>query len=138
QGITKYIDKRQEEISAHNERLGLDRSLRVNGRNLTNSGLFRKYIEWYLRSHPGINQNMTLMVRQLTPSNKGLPFEIYTFTNTVKWAEYEDIMSDIFDHLIAAVRYFDLQLFEDVVGSDMTALKLENPIWKESIPGKEK
>src|SRR5690606_36517407 len=71
QGISNYIDKRQQEITAHNERLGLDRSLRVNGRNLTNAGLFRQYIEWYLRSHPGINQNMSLMVRQLAPSNKG-------------------------------------------------------------------
>src|SRR5690606_37084897 len=121
-----------------NNKLGLDRSLRVNGRNLTNAGLFRKYIEWYLNMHPGVNKNMTIMVRQLAPSNKGLPFEVYTFTDTVKWAEYEPILSDIFDHLIASVKYFDLQIFEDVVGSDVGALKLENPIWQEIIPSKEK
>lgn len=137
QAISSYIDERQKEITEHNNKLGLDRSLRVNGRNLTNAGLFRKYIEWYLNTHPGVNKNMTIMVRQLAPSNKGLPFEVYTFTDTVKWAEYEPILSDIFDHLIASVKYFDLQIFEDVVGSDLGALKLENPIWQE-IPSKEK
>jgi miniconductance mechanosensitive channel len=130
QGIAGYIDKRQKEIDEYNKRLGLDRSLRVNGRNLTNAGLFRQYIEWYLLAHPGINKDMSLMVRQLAPSNKGLPFELYTFTNTVKWADYENIMSDIFDHLISSVKFFDLQIFEDVAGSDADALKLENPIWK--------
>jgi len=138
QGISNYIDRQQKEITEHNTRLGLDRSIRVNGRNLTNAGLFRKYIEWYLLSHPGINKDMSLMVRQLAPNNKGLPFEIYTFTNTVVWREYENIMSDIFDHLIASVKYFDLQIFEDVAGSDADALKLQNPIWQNIQPGKEK
>jgi len=137
-GISAYIDKKQQEITEHNTKLGFDRDLRVNGRNLTNAGLFRKYIEWYLLSHPGINKDMSLMVRQLEPGNKGLPFEIYAFTNTVVWREYENIMSDIFDHLIAAVKYFDLQIFEDVAGSDADALKLQNPIWKDITPGKEK
>src|SRR5690606_27338214 len=130
QGIAAFIEKRQEEINDYNERLGLDRSLRVNGRNLTNAGLFRQYIEWYLLAHPGINKDMTLMVRQLAPDNKGLPFELYTFTNTVNWVDYENIMSDIFDHLISSVKFFDLQIFEDVAGSDADALKLENPIWR--------
>jgi len=129
QGIAGHIEKRQKEIDDYNTRLGLDRSLRVNGRNLTNAGLFRQYIEWYLLAHPGINKDMSLMVRQLEPSNKGLPFELYTFTNTVNWVEYEGIMSDIFDHLISSVRFFDLQIFEDVAGSDADALKLQNPIW---------
>lgn len=137
-GISGYIDKKQLEIAEHNDKLGFDRDLRVNGRNLTNAGLFRKYIEWYLLTHPGINKDMSLMVRQLEPSNKGLPFEIYAFTNTVIWKEYENIMSDIFDHLIAAVMYFDLQIFEDVAGSDAEALKLQNPIWRDIIPSKEK
>lgn len=137
-GIAAYIDERQKEITAHNKKLNLDRSLRVNGRNMTNAGIFRKYIEWYLNTHPGVNKNMTIMVRQLDPTHKGLPFEIYTFTDTVKWAEYEPILSDIFDHLIASVKYFDLQIFEDVVGSDVSALKLDNPIWQNIQPGKEK
>src|SRR5690554_6874417 len=113
QGIAAFIEKRQEEINDYNERLGLDRSLRVNGRNLTNAGLFRQYIEWYLLAHPGINKDMTLMVRQLAPDNKGLPFELYTFTNTVNWVDYENIMSDIFDHLISSVKFFDLQRSEE-------------------------
>jgi len=138
QGISNYIDKQQKEITEHNTRLRLDRSIPVNGRNLTNAGLFRKYVEWYLLSHPGINKDMSLMVRQLAPDNKGLPFEIYTFTNTVVWRDYENIMSDIFDHLIASVKYFDLQIFEDVAGSDADALKLQNPIWQNIQPGKEK
>src|SRR5690606_32069363 len=137
-GISGYIDKKQLEIAGHNDKLGFDRDLRVNGRTITNAGLFRKYIEWYLLTHPGINKDMSLMVRQLEPSNKGLPFEIYAFTNTVIWKEYENIMSDIFDHLIAAVMYFDLQIFEDVAGSDAEALKLQNPIWRDIIPSKEK
>jgi miniconductance mechanosensitive channel len=137
-GISSYIDKKQLEIAEHNKKLGFDRDLRVNGRNLTNAGLFRKYIEWYLLTHPGINKDMSLMVRQLEPNNKGLPFEIYAFTNTVIWKEYENIMSDIFDHLIAAVKYFDLQIFEDVAGSDADALKLQNPIWMDITPSKEK
>jgi len=138
QGIASYIDKAQAEITEHNTRLELDRSLRVNGRNLTNAGLYRKYIEWYLLSHPGINKDMSLMVRQLAPSSKGLPFEIYTFTNTVVWRDYENIMSDIFDHLISATKYFDLQIFEDVAGSDADALKLQNPIWQHLPSSKEK
>lgn len=138
QAISSYIDKRQQEIDEHNTRLGLDRHFRVNGRNLTNAGLFRKYIEWYLLSHPGINKDMSLMVRQLAPSNKGLPFEIYAFTNTIVWREYENIMSDIFDHLISATLYFDLQIFEDVAGSDAEALKLQNPIWRDMHSTEEK
>ena len=112
QGIKDYIETRSAEIKAHNERINADRSLLVNGRNLTNAGLYRQYTKWYLEHHPGINPNMTLMVRHLAPTEKGLPFEVYTFTNTTNWVEYEGIMADIFDHLIAAVKYFDLEIFE--------------------------
>ena len=119
QGITKYIDERQAEIQEHNEKLGADRSIPINGRNLTNSGLFRKYTEWYLQNHPGTAKNMTLMVRQLAPTEIGLPFELYVFTNTTNWIQYEYIMADIFDHLIAAVRYFDLEIFERATGKDV-------------------
>lgn len=128
QGIADYIDERQAEITEHNEKLGMDRTLRVNGRNLTNAGLFRRYIDWYLRTHMGINKDMTILVRQLDPTHKGLPFEVYTFTDTVKWLEYETILSDVFDHLISSVKYFDLEIFEDVAGSDALALKPETPI----------
>ncbi len=119
QGISDYIDERQAEIDAHNQRIGADRSIPVNGRNLTNAGLFRKYAEWYLQNHPGTKKDMTLMVRQMAPTEVGLPFELYVFANTIQWVEYEFIMADIFDHLIAAVRYFDLQIFEREAGGDI-------------------
>ncbi|MGV4472247.1 hypothetical protein ACQ1QB_07160 [Ornithobacterium rhinotracheale] len=77
-------------------------------------GLFRKYVEIYLNNHPRIDHSKTQLVRQLAPTSKGIPVEIYAFTNTTIWREYEDIQSDIFDHLIAAIKYFDLKIFEDL------------------------
>ena len=112
QGISEYIDERQSEIDEHNKSIGANRSIPINGRTQTNAGLFRKYIEWYLKNHPGTKKDLTLMVRHLAPTEVGLPFELYVFTNTTKWTEYEFIMADIFDHLIASVKYFDLQIFE--------------------------
>lgn len=112
QSISGYITEKQEEINAFNATIGADRSIRVNGRNLTNIGLFRKYTEVYLKNHPGINKDMTIMVRQLASTESGLPLEIYCFTNTTIWKEYENIMADIFDHLTSAVSYFDLKIFE--------------------------
>lgn len=128
QGIANYIDERQKEINEHNERIEADRSIAVNGRNLTNAGLFRQYIEWYLQSHPDTHKGFTMMVRQLAPTATGLPLELYVFTNTTKWVSYENIMSDIFDHLIAAVPYFDLQIFEVEAGNDIrnVAIQKEN------------
>lgn len=117
QSISDYIDERQNEIDTFNTEIGADRSLRVNGRNMTNIGLFRKYAENYLKNHPNINKDMTIMVRQLPPSEIGLPIEIYCFTNTIIWGDYEVIMADIFDHLTSAVRYFDLRIFENLSDS---------------------
>ena len=88
---------------------GITRGL---GRNLTNIGVFRKYIQTYLEKHSALNQDMTLMTRQLAPTAQGIPIEIYTFSADKRWQNYEYITGDIFDHLIAAVPYFDLQLFE--------------------------
>lgn len=124
QGISDYIDTRQQEIHKHNEAIGADRSIPVNGRNLTNAGLFRKYAEWYLKNHPGTNKNMILMVRQLAPTEIGIPIELYVFTNTTNWVEYEYTMADIFDHLIAAVQYFDLHIYERQSGSDVQRLEI--------------
>ena len=123
QGIRDYIDQRQQEIHEHNEKIGADRSLAINGRNLTNGGLFRQYIEWYLHHHPDTHKGFTMMVRQLAPTDTGLPLEIYVFTNTTQWIEYENIMSDIFDHLIAAVKYFDLEIFERETGVDIKEIQ---------------
>lgn len=115
--ISDYIDERQDDINEFNTEIGADRSLRVNGRNLTNVGLYRKYAENYLKNHPNVNKDMNIMVRQLAPNEFGLPMEIYCFSNTVIWNDYEAIMADIFDHLISAVRYFDLKVFENLSDS---------------------
>ncbi|MGB5263019.1 MAG: mechanosensitive ion channel family protein, partial [Lutimonas sp.] len=90
----------------------IDKHLLINGRNLTNLGVFRKYIETYVEKHSAINTDMSLMVRQLAPTTQGIPIEIYAFSKDKRWQNYEYIMADIFDHLIAAVPFFGLELFE--------------------------
>lgn len=112
QFVASYIEKRKLDIDKYNQANKIDKSLNVNGRNMTNLGLFRKYIQQYIETHPGINKDMQLMVRHLQPTEKGIPLEIYCFSKDKKWENYEYIMSDIFDHVIASVPYFDLELFE--------------------------
>ena len=118
QGIKDFIKERQKEILDYNEKYKVDRSLALNGRNLTNAGLFRKYALSYLEKHPGISKDKTILVRQLDPTEHGIPFELYTFSNDISWIEYEAIMSDIFDHLIASVGFFDLEIYESFSGTD--------------------
>lgn len=110
--ITSYIDSRQAEIDKYNDLRGIDKTLSLNGRNMTNLGLFRKYIMQYLNDHPGLNKNMHIMCRQLQSTAHGVPLEIYVFSSDKRWANYEYIMADIFDHVMASVRYFDLEIFE--------------------------
>ncbi|WP_281632604.1 mechanosensitive ion channel family protein [Flavobacterium luteolum] len=110
--ITSYIDSRQAEIDKYNDLRGIDKTLSLNGRNITNLGLFRKYIMQYLNDHPGLNKNMHIMCRQLQSTAHGVPLEIYVFSSDKRWANYEYIMADIFDHVMASVRYFDLEIFE--------------------------
>lgn len=124
--IDSYIQHRQKDIEKHNARVNADKSLLINGRNLTNAGLFRKYIDSYISSHSGTNKRMNIMVRQLAPTAQGLPLEIYVFANTIVWAEYEYIMADIFDHLIAAAPYFGLQIYEAEGAGDVKQLTI-NP-----------
>jgi miniconductance mechanosensitive channel len=112
QFVANYIEKRKADIDKYNSLNNIDKSLNVNGRNITNLGLFRKYIQQYIETHPGINKDMQLMVRHLQPTEKGIPLEIYCFSKDKKWENYEYIMADIFDHIIASVPYFDLELFE--------------------------
>lgn len=112
QELAHYIDHRQTDIDKYNENNAIDKSLLINGRNLTNLGLFRKYITQYLQSHPGVNKEMMLMVRHLQPTEKGIPIEIYCFSKDKVWENYEHIMADIFDHIIASVNYFELELLE--------------------------
>ena len=114
QHLTSYIEHRQADIDKYNANNNIDKSIIVNGRNLTNLGLFRKYINQYILSHPGINKEMQLMVRHLQPTEKGIPIEIYCFSKDKTWLNYEHIMADIFDHIIASMPYFDLEVFESI------------------------
>lgn len=116
--ISDYIIKRNEEIREYNAENKVDTSTPVNGRNMTNIGVFKTYIEEYLQANPNINDQMTIMVRQLPSSEKGLPLEIYAFSRNQNWKAYENIMSDIFDHVLSSVPYFGLEIFEYPAGSD--------------------
>ena len=110
--LENFIDIKQSEIDVYNSNLDIDKTILVNGRNLTNLGLFRSYIEMYLDNADFINTEMTVMCRQLSPTPNGIPLEIYAFSKNKEWKDYEHIMSDIFDHLLASLNTFQLQLFE--------------------------
>jgi len=110
--ISAYLENRSQKVDTYNSDNSIDKSLLINGRNLTNIGLFRKYAETYLQNHSAINKDMIIMARQLAPTSQGIPIEIYAFSTDKRWENYEYIMADIFDHLIAAVPYFELELFE--------------------------
>ncbi|GKV56521.1 membrane protein [Sporosarcina sp. NCCP-2222] len=116
--LKDYLVVRETEIKEYNRLNQVDRSNRVNGRALTNIGVFREYIQQYLRRHPGIHQEMTLMVRQLAPGENGLPIEIYAFANSTQWTYYETVQADIFDHLFAVAGEFGLRVFQNPTGSD--------------------
>ncbi len=110
--VNLYITQRQTEIDRFNELHNIDKSLLVNGRNMTNFGLFRKYITKYLEEYPGLNKDMILLCRQLQPTPHGIPLEIYTFSSDKRFVNYEYIMADIFDHIFASISYFKLEIFE--------------------------
>ncbi|ULC58213.1 mechanosensitive ion channel family protein [Flaviramulus sp. BrNp1-15] len=110
--LTSYLNKRQTDISTYNQNHDIDKSLLLNGRNLTNIGIFRKYVDTYLKNNSAINKEMTIMVRQLEPTSQGIPIELYAFSKDKRWENYEYIIADIFDHLIASLPYFNLEVFE--------------------------
>ena len=110
--LSQYISQTEKDIKSHNIKLLVEADDNINGRNLTNIGLFRKYIEEYLIANNLINNEMTVMCRQLTPTSQGVPLEIYAFISDKEWKNYENIVSDIFDHLLASLKTFDLELFE--------------------------
>lgn len=110
--VSDYISSKQIEINKYNTSNEIDKSILINGRNMTNFGLFRKYITQYLNQHPGLNKEMTLLCRQLQPTPQGIPLEIYAFSNDKRFVNYEYIMSDIFDHIFASISYFDLEIYE--------------------------
>lgn len=119
--LKPYLTTRHQEISEWNQQLDAPESV-LNHRRMTNIGTFRAYLNEYLRHHPSIRKDMTLMVRQLAPDDHGLPIEIYAFTNTVVWLEYESIQADIFDHIFAVVEEFGLRIHQSPTGNDIRAL----------------
>lgn len=128
--LRDYLTSKQQEIDEWNQKLKDEGKEPVNTRRISNIGTFRAYVVQYLKNHPRIHQDMTLMVRQLNPTPDGLPLEIYCFTATTVWAEYEGIQSDIFDHLISILPEFGLRVFQHPSGVDMremvTQLKLSD------------
>jgi miniconductance mechanosensitive channel len=121
--IRLFMEKRQDEIDDVNTSRNIAGASLLNGRRQTNIGLYRRYIEFYLERHPNIHTDHMSMVRQLQPTTEGIPVEVYCFTTTTEWNEYENIMSDIFDHLYAATRHFDLALFQKPTGADIRSLR---------------
>jgi miniconductance mechanosensitive channel len=124
--LEEYIDQKEKELATYNEGLPRKVDANVNQRRLTNVGTFRTYVFNYLKHHPRIRQDMTLLVRQLAPGPEGLPLEIYCFTDTTAWAVYEDIQSDIFDHFLAIVPEFGLRIYQKPSGADVAALRVES------------
>jgi len=128
--IQSYVSDRQKEITEHNKKLGIEDESYPNGRRQTNLGIFRKYLEEYLKNSPHTNNNMTLLVRHLQPTETGLPVEIYMFSKNKDWVDYESIQADIFDHILAIIPEFKLRVFQAPSGSDINDLseKLVNRI----------
>jgi miniconductance mechanosensitive channel len=114
--LKDYIESIQNEISSHNETNRHDKAYLLNGRNLTNIGLFREYAHQYLSANENLRMDLTLMVRQLEPTENGLPIEVYCFSNNIEWVEYERIQADIFDHLLSSISNFDLEIFQNPTG----------------------
>ncbi len=117
--LTAYIESKEQEIEAYNQENRINTESDVNGRRLTNIGTFRIYIQQYLNHHPQIHKDLTSMVRQLAPGEHGLPLEIYAFTSDIRWAVYEAVQADIFDHLLAVAPEFGLRIYQTPSGHDM-------------------
>ncbi|MFZ9755593.1 MAG: mechanosensitive ion channel family protein [Bacteroidia bacterium] len=114
---------RQAEIEAYNQQIGANKTLEINGRQMTNLGVFRMYMAAYIEQHPLINPELTRIIRQLQATDKGIPMEVYCFTKDKEWATFEGIMADIFDHLYASVGLFGLEIFESPTGRDFASLR---------------
>ncbi len=124
--IKDYLDAKKKEISQYNKKNGIIIDDYTNGRHLTNIGTFRAYISQYIKTHPQINHRLLTLIRQLQPDSTGLPVQVYTFANTTSWGEYEDIQSDIFDHLLAIIPSFELRVFQYPSGKDIRKIKLND------------
>lgn len=120
--VKGYIEKTQKELSDYNAMNNIDETVVVNGRRQTNIGIFRAYLSGYLKNHPAVHNGMTFLIRQLQPTEKGLPLEIYVFSKIQEWALYEDLQSDIFDHIFAVIPEFDLRIYQSPSGNDLQGL----------------
>ena len=118
--ISEYIDNKLSEINKHNA--SINSKSTINGRALTNIGTYRAYIKAYLKNNKNIHENMTFLVRQLSPTENGLPIQVYVFSNNTNWIDYEEIQSDIFDHLLAVLNQFDLKIYQRPSGNDLSKL----------------
>jgi miniconductance mechanosensitive channel len=119
--VKPYLIHREKDNDSYNKKNNVDKTLLINGKNQTNLGVFRKYIDAYLHENPAVNKDMFLMVRHLEPTDRGIPIEVYCFSSDIKWVNYEHIQADIFDHLLASASYFDLEIYELPSGKDFAA-----------------
>ncbi len=124
--ISGYVKERKAEIDKYNSEKKIDISVSANGRKMTNIGTFREYLKAYLRDREDIHNNLTFLVRQLEPGEKGIPIQIYVFAKTTEWAVYEDIQANLFDHILAIVPEFDLRIFQNPSGADIRSLISKN------------
>ncbi|MFA6951095.1 MAG: mechanosensitive ion channel domain-containing protein [Lentimicrobiaceae bacterium] len=120
--IKGYIDEKEQELMLYNQQNNIKDSVMVNRRRQTNLGIFRAYLMAYLHNLPVINKDMTFLVRQLQPGAEGIPLEIYIFSKVKSWEKYEDVQSDIFDHILASVKEFDLRVFQNPTGDDFRSM----------------
>ena len=120
--IKPYLEHREKEVALVNKKTEADKELLINGLNQTNLGVFRYYTDAFLNENPLINKDLFLMVRHLAPTDKGIPIEIFCFSKDKRWVNYEYLQADIFDHLLAAIPYFDLEVFELPTGKDIQRL----------------
>jgi miniconductance mechanosensitive channel len=117
--LKEYLKTKLDEIKAHNKEHNIDDADWINARRVTNLGTFRAYLVEYLKNHPKIHNEMTFLVRHLQPTERGIPIEIYVFSNDQAWANYEAIQADIFDHILAVIPEFDLRVFQLPSGEDL-------------------
>ena len=120
--LSDYIQTKQQELADYNQQQDFDTSVTINGRRLTNIGTFRAYLKAYLNHHAKIHKHMTFLIRQLPPSDKGLPIEVYVFCKDIRWVIYEETQGDIFDHILAVVPEFDLRMYQNPTGNDFQRL----------------
>jgi miniconductance mechanosensitive channel len=120
--LKDYLERKESELKEYNAKMGVDDSVMVNGRRQTNLGVFRAYVKEYLKHHPKVNTDMIMLVRQLQPTQAGIPIEVYVFSADKAWVNYEDIQSDIFDHILAVIPQFELEVFQEPTGADFRKL----------------